>query len=126
MRIDAVLPDALKSLGVASARVTKSVRTAWDRVADPAWKGAAQPERLVGGWLVVAVSSASLRQELAQFHRERVLRVLRAALPGVPLAGVRFVDGRALAAAEAAGSNAAGSDAASSDAAAEKPPETRR
>jgi Dna[CI] antecedent DciA-like protein len=100
VRIDAMLPSALRALGVASARVTKAVQAAWDLAADPSWRGAAVPERLVGGWLVVAVSSSSLRQELTQFHRDRLVRVLRAALPNVPIAGVRFVDGRALASSE--------------------------
>jgi hypothetical protein len=89
-----LLPSALRALGVPSERVTRKVTAAWELAADPAWRGKAAPERLVGGWLVIGVSSASLRQEIAQFHRERLLKVLQAALPDVPLVGVKFVDGQ--------------------------------
>jgi hypothetical protein len=63
---------------------------AWRMAIDPAWVGRAEPIRLAGGVLVVGVGSASLRQELAQFHAARLLGVLRAALPDVPLVGIRF------------------------------------
>jgi hypothetical protein len=45
---------------------------------------------LDGGVLVVAVSSSALREELAQYHRARLLDVLKTALPDLPLVGIRF------------------------------------
>jgi hypothetical protein len=91
IRVDAVVPSALRSLGVASVRATKAVRAAWEAAADPSWRGVAEPEELVGGWLVIGVASAALREELAQFHRARLLDVLKTALPNVPIVGLRFV-----------------------------------
>ena len=85
---------ALRALGVPSQALTRRVRDAWDGLADPAWRGLAAPSRVVGGVLVVTVESASLRQELAQFHAERLLASLRAALSGDALVGLRFEAGR--------------------------------
>ena len=82
--------SALRDLGMPSRRLTQKVHAAWERAADPAWAGKAVPIKLVGGVLVVGVSSASLRQELTQFHRDRLLSVLKAALPDQPLVGLRF------------------------------------
>jgi hypothetical protein len=82
--------SALRDLGVPSQRLTRRVHAAWERAVDAAWVEDAVPLSLVGGVLVVGVRSASLRQELTQFHRERLLSVMRAALPDVPLVGLRF------------------------------------
>jgi hypothetical protein len=84
------MPAVLKDLGVPSARVTRKVHEAWARVADPSWGAKTVPLRLVGGVLVVGVGSSSLRHELAQFHRERLLAVLRTALPDLPLIAIQF------------------------------------
>lgn len=86
-----LVSGALEDLGVASAPVSAAVAGAWARAAEPAWKPHARPARLQGGVLEVAVSSAALREELAQFHAARLLTVLRAALPDMTLAGLRFV-----------------------------------
>ena len=85
-----ILGPALRGLGMPSARLTQRVLTAWQQVADPAWREKAQPVQLEGGVLVIAVSSAALREELAQFHRARLLDVLKTALPDLPLIGIRF------------------------------------
>jgi hypothetical protein len=90
MVVGDLLGPALRDLGVPSARLTRKVEQAWARAADPAWGTRVRPQRLQGGVLVVGVESSSLRQELAQFHRERLLAVLRTALPEVPLIGIRF------------------------------------
>ncbi len=87
---DLVAP-VLRELGVPSARLTKRVQEAWSRAADPAWRGETVPLRLVGGVLIIGVRSAALRQEMAQFHRSRLLDVVRTALPDVPLVALRFV-----------------------------------
>ena len=86
---DLVAP-ALRELGVPSARLSRRIREAWTRAADPAWREETVPLRLVGGVLVVGVRSAALRQEIAQFHRERLLSVMKAALPDVSLVAIRF------------------------------------
>lgn len=85
-----LLGGALRELGMPSARVTARVQAAWDRAADPTWRGDATPATLEGGVLGIEVRSAALREELAQFHRARLLDVLRAALPEIPLVGIRF------------------------------------
>ena len=85
-----LLGPALKALGMPSARLSSRVHAAWKQAADPAWADHVTPRAFTGGVLVLGVSSASLRQELAQFHRERLLRVLQAALPDVSLVGLRF------------------------------------
>jgi hypothetical protein len=105
--LSSLLPGVLASLGVASETVSRQVRAAWDLAADPAWRGRAEPLSVSGGWLLVAVPSSSLRQELSQFHRERLFRVVQAALPSVPLVGIRFVDGRTSPAEAAAGAKRA-------------------
>lgn len=85
-----ILPAALRDLGMPSMRLTRRVADAWRASADPAWHADTRPLRLDGGVFVVGVRSAALRQELAQFHKNRLLSVLRAALPDVPLVELRF------------------------------------
>ena len=94
VRVDQVLPYVLRSLGVPSQNVTRQVLEAWERAADERWRSETTPQSLVAGVLVVGVTSSSLRQELQEFHRERLLHVLRAALPKVPIAKVHFVESR--------------------------------
>ena len=86
-----LLSGALRDLGVPSVRVTEKLRAAWSAAADEAWRERARLRRLEGGVLEVGVTSASLRDELTNFHRDRLLAVLRTALPDVPLIGLRFV-----------------------------------
>lgn len=90
MPIGDLLPGALKSLGVPGKALSRRVTDAWAAVADPAWAGRARPLRLLGGALVVGVASAPLRQELTQFHAERLLAALRAYLPKDPITSLRF------------------------------------
>ena len=86
-----LMAGALRDLGVPSMRVTQKLRTAWERSTEDAWRGRTRLRRLEGGVLEVGVNSAALRDELANFHKDRLLAVLRAALPDVPLIGMRFV-----------------------------------
>jgi len=44
----------------------------------------------MAGTLVVSVGSAPLRQELAQFHAERLLAALKSLLPTDPITALRF------------------------------------
>lgn len=82
---------ALKDMGLPSRRVSDRLRRIWDMVADPAWVGRVRLLRLEGGVLEVGVSSAPLREELVQFHRERLLDAIQTALSDVPIVGIRFV-----------------------------------
>lgn len=82
---------ALRSLGMPSAKVTEKVQGAWEAACEDAWRGRTTLRRLEGGVLEVAVGSEALRDELTNFHRDRLLAVLRAALPDVPLVGIRFM-----------------------------------
>lgn len=86
-----LLGGALRSLGVPSARVTDALQRAWGNAADEAWRDTTTLRRIEGGVLEIGVRSESLRAELTNFHRDRLLAVLRAALPDVPLIGLRFV-----------------------------------
>jgi hypothetical protein len=69
------------------------VRDAWARVADPAWAGRTEPQRLQAGVLTIAVSSAPLREEIVQFHAERLLAALREILKKDHLVSLRFTAG---------------------------------
>lgn len=82
---------ALRDLGVPSKRVSTGLERAWASVADPAWIQRTQLRRIEGGVLQIGVDSAPLREELAQFHQDRLLTVLRTSLPDVPLIGLQFV-----------------------------------
>jgi len=86
-----LIGGALRELGVPSARVTERLRRAWAVASEEAWQPHTCLRRLEGGVLDIGVSSAALRDELANFHKDRLLAVLRAALPDVPLIGLRFV-----------------------------------
>ena len=85
-----LVSGALRGLGVPSRAVSRRLFEAWTECADPVWANRARPIRLFGGVLVVGVSSASLRLELAQFHAERLLAALRARLPKDPITALRF------------------------------------
>ena len=84
---------ALRALGMPTRAASRRVMTAWATAADPAWRGRAAPARLIGGTLVVEVSSASLREELAQFHAPRLLEVMKKLLPEEPIVAIRFEAG---------------------------------
>ncbi len=92
VRIDKLLPSVLRSLGVPSQSVNRQVLEAWERAADDRWRAETTPQTLTAGVLVVGVTSSALRQELQEFHRERLLRVLQAALPKVPIVRLHFVE----------------------------------
>ena len=55
------------------------------------WRDDVRLRRFEGGVLEVGVDSSSLRDELENFHRARLMSVLRAALPDTPLVGLRFI-----------------------------------
>jgi hypothetical protein len=71
--------------------MTEAVREAWRLSIDECWRDVTSLRRFEGGVLEVGVASEALRDELANFHRARLLAVLRAAVPDLPLVGVHFV-----------------------------------
>lgn len=86
-----LLPATLKALGLPSAAATERYARAWALAADPAWVDRTRLRSLEGGVLTIGVASAPLKSELENFHRPRLLQVLKAALPNSPLVGLRFV-----------------------------------
>ncbi len=88
-----LVAKALRELGVPSRTVSAKLERAWASVADPVWINRTSLHRIEGGVLKIGVDAAPLREELAHFHCERLLKVLRAALPDVPLIGLQFVLG---------------------------------
>ena len=91
------LSDVLGRLFVARGwgRVSERTRleTAWAEVAGPELI----PHTRVGGMkrsmLEIEVKSAVLQQELTQYHKRRILADLRAKLPGVTIADIKFRSG---------------------------------
>jgi hypothetical protein len=86
-----LMGGALRSLGMPSVKVTEKLERAWRDASDDRWHEHTSLRRLDGGVLEVGVNSDALRDELTNFHRARLLAVLRAALPDVPLVGIRFL-----------------------------------
>ncbi len=81
----------LRDMGVPSQRIGTVISRAWINVCEPAWVEETKLRRLEGGVLEIGVRSAALRDELTHFHRDRLLEVMRVALPDVALIGMRFV-----------------------------------
>jgi hypothetical protein len=86
-----VLPAALRGMGLPSRAQARRFFEAWARVADASWAGRASPVSLQRGTLLIGVSSAPLRDELARFHAERLLGELHRLLPDDRVIAVRFV-----------------------------------
>jgi predicted nucleic acid-binding Zn ribbon protein len=63
---------------------------AWAEVAGVEFAKQTRVARLRRGVLEVVVGSAVLLQELAHYHKRRLLEALRAKLPGTPLNDLRF------------------------------------
>ncbi len=90
IRAGELVAGALKEMGVPSRAVGERLSKAWAQACDPAWLEHTRVRSHLGGVMEVAVDSASLREELAQFHRERLLGVLQTSMSGFPLIGIRF------------------------------------
>ena len=82
---------ALKDLGLPSQRISERLRRVWEMVCEPAWEDRVRLRRFEGGVLEIGVDSAPLREELVQFHRDRLLEAMQTALGDVPIVGLRFV-----------------------------------
>lgn len=86
-----LLPSTIRGLGLPPKAQVHRVREAWARVADPSWGARATPLSLTHGTLLVGVSSAALRDQLARFDAERLLEALKAQLPIDRIVALRFV-----------------------------------
>lgn len=86
-----VVPAAIRGMALPPRAQVHRIQEAWTRVADPSWGARAVPVSLSHGTLFVGVSSASLRDELARFHAERLLRALATQLPTDRVVALRFV-----------------------------------
>ncbi len=86
-----LVSGVLRDIGVPSQRIGTVIAGAWVNVCEPAWIEETKLRRLEGGVLEIGVRSAALRDELTHFHRDRLLEVMRVALPDVALIGMRFV-----------------------------------
>jgi predicted nucleic acid-binding Zn ribbon protein len=63
---------------------------AWQEAVGPDHAAHTRPGTLRRGVLEVLVDNAVLLQELAHFHKRRLLEQLRSRLPGTPLTDLRF------------------------------------
>ena len=90
IRAGELVAGALKEMGVPSRAVGERLCQAWSQACDPAWIEHTRVRSHLGGVMEIAVDSAALREELAQFHRERLLGVLQTSMSGSPLIGIRF------------------------------------
>ena len=82
---------ALHEMGLPSRNVTAKLLRMWDMVREPTWDGHTRVRRYEGGVLEIGVDAAALREELVQFHQERLLGLVQTALPDLPVVGLRFV-----------------------------------
>jgi predicted nucleic acid-binding Zn ribbon protein len=63
---------------------------AWAEAAGPEFAAHTRPGAVRRGVLEVVVDNAVLLQELAHFHKRRLLEQLRRRLPDIPLTDLRF------------------------------------
>ena len=88
------LSDVLARLFAARGwgRKTERLRleAAWDEVVDEAHRAATRLGSFRRGVLEVEVRQSVLMQELAQFHKRRLLTELRKRLPGQTLTDLKF------------------------------------
>jgi predicted nucleic acid-binding Zn ribbon protein len=88
------LGDILARLFVSRGWGRKSERlrleAAWQATIEPSWRDNTRVLALRRGVLEIEVKTATLLQELSQFHRRRLLAALRQALPGLTINDLRF------------------------------------
>ena len=78
-------------MGLPSRNITSTLLRMWDVVREPTWDGHTRVRRYEGGVLEIGVDAAALREELVQFHQERLLVLVQTAMPDLPVVGLRFV-----------------------------------
>jgi predicted nucleic acid-binding Zn ribbon protein len=89
-RIGEILSRLFAARGWGRKQDRMRLERAWADAAGPEFNTQTRVLNIRRNVLEVEVKSAVLSQELAQFHKRRLLEVLRKALPGVTIADMRF------------------------------------
>jgi predicted nucleic acid-binding Zn ribbon protein len=89
-RLGEILSRLFTARGWGRRQERLGLEQAWADAVGPEHAAHTRPERLRRGVLEVVVDNAVLLQELAHFHKRRLLEALRRRLPGTPLTDLRF------------------------------------
>ena len=89
-RIGEILSRLFAARGWGRQQDRLRLEHAWVEAAGPEYAARSRIASLRRNVLEVEVKDAVLLQELAQFHKRRLLEALRKALPGVTIADMRF------------------------------------
>ena len=89
-RLGEVLAQLFTSRGWGRRQERLRLEQAWAEAAGPEHAAHTRANSLRRGVLEVVVDNAVLLQELAHFHKRRLLELLRRRLPGTPLTDLRF------------------------------------
>jgi predicted nucleic acid-binding Zn ribbon protein len=89
-RLGEVLSRLFAARGWGRRQGRLHLEKAWAEAAGPEYALHTRPAALRRGVLEVVVDNAVLLQELAHFHKRRLLEQLRRRLPGTPLTDLRF------------------------------------
>jgi predicted nucleic acid-binding Zn ribbon protein len=89
-RLGEILARLFTARGLGRRGERLHLEKAWNDAAGPQWAAQTRVNGLRRGVLEVVVGNAVLLQELAQFHKRKLLERLRQALPGTPVTDLRF------------------------------------
>jgi hypothetical protein len=89
-RLDEILSRLFTARGLGRRQGRLHLEKAWAEAAGPEQAAQTRVAALRRGVLEVVVGNAVLLQELAHFHKRRLLEDLRRRLPHTPLADLRF------------------------------------
>jgi predicted nucleic acid-binding Zn ribbon protein len=89
-RLGEILSRLFTARGLGRRQDRLHLEKAWAEAAGPEWAAQTRVNGLRRGVLEVVVGNAVLLQELAQYHKRRLLEQLRCRLPGTPLTDLRF------------------------------------
>jgi predicted nucleic acid-binding Zn ribbon protein len=89
-RLGEILSRLFTARGWGRRQERLCLEQAWAEAVGPEHAAHTRANRLRRGVLEVVVDNAVLLQELAHFHKRRLLEVLRRRLPGTPLTDLRF------------------------------------
>jgi predicted nucleic acid-binding Zn ribbon protein len=89
-RLGEILSRLFTARGWGRRQERLRLEQAWAEAVGPEHASHTRAESLRRGVLEVVVDNAVLLQELAHFHKRRLLEQLRTRLPGTPLRDLRF------------------------------------
>ncbi|MHB1426025.1 MAG: DciA family protein [Gemmataceae bacterium] len=89
-RLGEILSRLFAARGWGRRQAQLHLEKAWAEVVGSDFAAHSRPAALRRGVLEVIVDNAVLLQELAHFHKRRLLEQLRRQLPGTPLTDLRF------------------------------------